>query len=171
MSFLVETFSVPLWFLVFALGCAAPLWIKWYQWFYKKFIVTGLLQKKIKQSTEAFDEKASILKKATANWNSSEEHNLKTAELKKSSREHLVTEAEQPYVKIVLKTLSLKGDAGMLIPSLADKLDLSSNEIKSSLSYLEKNNFVESVATGSGAKYYLTSRGKTYCIKRGYIVE
>ena len=49
MSFLFEIFEVPLWFLIFAFGCAAPLWIKWYKVFYKKFIASGLLQKKIRK--------------------------------------------------------------------------------------------------------------------------
>jgi len=65
----------------------------------------------------------------------------------------------------------LNGDAGMLIESIADNLEIKSNEIKSSLSYLEKNEFVDAVETGSGAKYYLAARGKRYCIKRGYIEE
>lgn len=170
MSFFFETFQVPLWFLVFAFASAAPLWIKWYQWFYKKLIVTGVIQK-IFNKKELESEEISILKKATDGWNASVEHDLKSAEIKKSSRKHLQTEEEQPYVKIVLKTLALNGDAGMLIQSIADNLEVNSNEIKSSLSYLEKNEFVESVAGGSGSKYYLAARGKRYCIKRGYIAE
>jgi len=79
--------------------------------------------------------------------------------------------ADQPYVKIVLKVLALHGDAGMLIQSIADNLDIKRNEIKSSLSYLEKNEFVEAVVGSSGDKYYLAARGKKYCIKRGYITE
>ena len=41
MSYLTETLNVPLWFLVFAFASAAPLWVKWYQLFYKKFIVSN----------------------------------------------------------------------------------------------------------------------------------
>lgn len=170
MSFLTATFDVPLWFLVFAFACAAPLWIKWYQYIYRKLIKSSFIKDKFKDSEE-FDSEISILQKATDNWNASVEHELKTAELKKSKREHDISSAKQPYVKIVLKTLALHGDAGMLIQSIADKLEISSNEIKSSLSYLEKNEFVEAVLGGSGTKYYLASRGKKYCIKRGYITE
>ena len=171
MSFLNETLDVPLWFLVFAFASAAPLWIKWYKAFYRKFIVTGVLQRKIKQAGDVAEEKANILKKASENWNSSTEHDLHAAESQKKKREHLVTEAEQPYVKIVLKTLALHGDAGMLIQSIADKLEVNNNEIKSSLSYLEKNEFVDVVTAGGGTKYYLSARGKRYCIKQGYIKE
>jgi len=48
---------------------------------------------------------------------------------------------------------------------------VSSNEIKSSLIYLKKNEFVEVVTAASGTKYYLSPRGKQYSIKRGYITE
>lgn len=171
MSFLFSTFEIPLWFLIFAFACAAPLWIKWYQWIYRKFISTDVLQKKRRTEVKENRAKEDILKKATDNWQGSEEINLNSSDAQKSRRDNLVTEAEQPYVKIVLKTLALNGDAGILIPSLADKLEVNTNEIKKALSYLEKNEFVESVAGGSGAKYYLASRGRRYCIKLGYITE
>ena len=169
MSYLLSTFEIPLWFLVFALACAAPLWIKWYKMFYRKFIVTGKLQKNLKKAAEVAEERANILKKASDNWKTSSEHELKTTS--NTKREHLAAEADQPYVKIVLKILALNGDAGMLLQSIADKLEVSNNDIKSSLAYLEKNQFVEIVAAGNGTKYYLSTRGKNYCIKRGYITE
>ena len=170
MSFLTATFDVPLWFLVFAFACAAPLWIKWYQYIYRKLIKSSFIKDKFKDSEE-FDSEISILQKATDNWNASVEHELQSSEFKKSKHQHDISSANQPYVKIVLKTLALHGDAGMLIQSIADKLEINSNEIKSSLSYLEKNEFVEAVLGGSGTKYYLAGRGKKYCIKRGYITE
>lgn len=165
MSFILATFKVPLWFLIFALASAAPLWIKWYKLFYKKFIASGKIKKKFFDS----EEDVSILEKATANWNASAEHELKSEELKKSKRQHEINSADQPYVKIVLKILALKGDAGMLIQSISDNLEINSNEVKKALAYLEKNEFIESVSGGMGEKYYLSSRGKKYCIKRGYI--
>ena len=171
MEFLLKTFEIPLWFLIFAFACAAPLWIKWYQSIYKLFFSKATLEDKLSKTNKVTEDNTDVLKKATDNWNESAEHDLKDEELKKSKREHLATEAEQPYVKIVLKTLALNGDAGMLIQSIADTLGINSNEIKSSLLYLEKNEFVEVVAAGTGTKYYLSPRGKRYCIKRGYITE
>ena len=78
---------------------------------------------------------------------------------------------DQPYIKIVLKTLALKGEAGMMIQSIADALNISSNQIKSSLGYLEKNKFIEGIPSTMGTKYYLIERGRNYCIKKGYITE
>ena len=171
MSFLFETFSVPLWFLMFSLACAAPLWIKWYKWLYKKVIKSDFIKDKLDEFdvVDDMDEEISLFQKATDNWNASAEHDLKSEQLKKSKREHENNSTDQPYVKIVLKTLALNGDAGMLIQSIADDLEIKSNDIKSSLSYLENNEFVEAVLGGSGTKYYLADRGKKYCIKRGYI--
>jgi transcriptional antiterminator len=171
MSFLTETLDVPLWFLIFAFASAAPLWVKWYKLFYRKFIATGILQRKIKEAGDAAEEKANILKKAAENWKANEESQSESSESKRKRQENLTNESEQPYVKIVLKTLALAGDAGMLIQSIADKLNVSSLEIKSSLTYLEKNEFVESVTAATGTKFYLSGRGKRYAIKQGYIKE
>ena len=70
-----------------------------------------------------------------------------------------------------VKEIELKGDDEMVIKTIAHNLKEKNKEIKSSLAYLEKNEFVEAVSTGSGTKYYLAARGKKYCIKRGYIAE
>lgn len=168
MSFIFATFQIPLWFLIFILACAAPIWVKWYKLLYRKFIANRFFQDKIFHS-EDDSEDINIFQKATDNWNASADHDLKSVELKKSKRQHDISSADQPYVKIVLKVLALKGDAGMLIQSISDNLEISSNEIKKALSYLEKNEFVEAVAGSMGVKYYLSPRGKKYCIKRAYI--
>jgi len=169
MSFLFATFAIPLWFLVFALACAAPLWISWYKKFYQKFIVTGILERKLRKAKKKAEEKVDVLKKATDYWDSN------VVEKKKEEQQHkppkIENTANQPYVKIVLKMLALKGDAGMLIQSIADELNIKNVDIKSSLSYLEENSFVDAVAGSYGTKYYLTQRGKNYCVKRGYIAR
>lgn len=177
MSLIFETFEIPLWLLVFVIACAVPLWIDWY----KKFVVTGILEKKLQKVKETAEEKienlkkADILKKATNNWNDSVEHELNSNAPKKSNQQQTASTQqatntlEQPYIKIVLKILALKGDAGMLLQSIADSLEVNSNEIKNALKYLEDNDFVEVVTGGIGTKYYLTVRGRKHCIKQGYI--
>lgn len=172
MSFLFETFKIPLWFLIFAFACAAPLWIRWYKKFYKKFIVKDILTEKYSEEKVSTKDTVDVFKKASDHWDSSVvEKKKRGEEVAKASSANVQNTENQPYVKIVLKMLALKGDAGMLIQSIADELNVKSNDVKSSLSYLEKNDFVESVAGGYGTKYYLTPRGKKYCAKRGYISE
>lgn len=169
MSFLFSTFPVPLWFLIFSFACAAPLWIKWYKFIYNKIKGSSIFKNKFRSFDDSTVEDISVFQKATDNWNASVEHELRSAKLKKSKQQSDVSSADQPYVKIVLKTLALSGDAGMLLQSIADKLEIKSNDIKSSLAYLEKNEFVEAVLGSMGTKYYLAARGKKYCVKRGYI--
>jgi biopolymer transport protein ExbB/TolQ len=166
MSFLFATMKVPFWLLIFILACATPAWVRWYKKFYRKFIKTGLLQQKFEKVKETAEEKVDILKKATENWNNSVEKERKDAAQKSKAP---ANEVDQPYVKIVLKVLAKKGDAGILIQSISDALDISSNQIKNTLAYLEENKFIESVSSTHGTKYYLAARGKNYCIKRGYI--
>lgn len=168
MSFLFSTMKVPLLLLIFIMACAMPTWIRWYKKFHNKFIKTGVLKKKLDEVRDTAEEKVDILKKATENWNGSAEKERKEKPGTPQNISIAGTE-EQPYIKIVLKTLALKGEAGMMIQSIADALDISSNQIKSSLSYLEKNKFIEGVPSTMGTKYYLVERGKNYCIKKGYI--
>lgn len=168
MSFLFSTMNVPFWLLIFILACATPAWVRWYKKFYLKYIKTGLLKQKYDKVKGTAEEKVDILKKATENWNNSIEKERKAEIAKNKSA---TQDIDQPYIKIVLKTLAKKGDAGMMIQSIADALDISSNQIKNSLAYLEENKFIDAVAGTQGTKYYLAARGKNYCIKRGYITE
>ena len=70
-SFLFETIALPFCFIVFFIGSAIPLWINWYKVFHKKYIVTGILQKKIQRATTSTtDMKADVLQKATDHWDS-----------------------------------------------------------------------------------------------------
>ena len=70
MSFLNSTFEIPLWFLIFAFACAAPLWNQWYKWVYRKFISKDVLQKNRRHEARESRTKDDILKKATENWQS-----------------------------------------------------------------------------------------------------
>lgn len=171
MSFIVETFEIPLWLLIFVFVSAVPLWIGGYKKFVNKFIVGGILKRKLRKSAKIAEDEVDLIKKATDNWNTNAEENQKEGDLNKARQRNPVNSADQPYIKIVLKTLALKGDAGMLIQSIADSLNIKTLDIKGSLKYLEENEFVEVVDSGTGTKYYLAPRGKRYCIKRGYITE
>lgn len=169
MSFLLETFKIPLWFLIFAFGSAAPLWINWYHIVYKKIVSAGTVASEKRKVAKIDKKKVDILKKATGHWNASFEHELQKEAPKKSNLDAAYSTTELPHVKIVLKKLALNGDAGILVQSIADSLEIGSNEIKSSLAYLEENKFVEVVTGNRGPTYYLAARGKKYCLKRGYM--
>lgn len=171
MSFLLNTIAIPVWLLILVLISVLPVWLIYLKKIYKKRIKKILSKKSfsgVKDSGKSLDE---VLKKATYNSNTQSRSANKEAESRKGHSEHSINHESMPYVKIVLKTLALKGDSGMLLQSMADALKLSNSDIKSSLEYLENNEFIEAVSGGLGTKYYLIQRGRKYCIKRGYIQD
>lgn len=171
MSFLFNTISIPVWLLILVFVSVLPVWVIYFKKIYKNHLENILSKKSlpdINQSDSSIDE---VLKKATLNDNIQASTKNKKAESGKGHSDHVINHEKRPYVKIVLKALALKGDSGMLLQSMSDALHLSNNDIKSSLEYLENNEFIEAVSGGLGTKYYLIQRGRKYCIKRGYIQD
>ena len=58
----------------------------------------------------------------------------------------------------------------MLLQPITDALDISSIETNHSLTYLIENEFVETINGPQGTVYHLTKLGKSYYIKKGYIL-
>jgi len=73
--------------------------------------------------------------------------------------------------KIILKTIALNGESGMLIKQISDMLELHEIEVNYPLNYLANKGFIESVISQKGNIYYLTPQGATYCSKKGYMSE
>ena len=171
MSFLFETIAIPFWFIAFILASATPLWIKWYKKFHKKFIVTGVLQKKLKSAKSVTDMKLDVLKKATnyrdANSevpNSSESQPKKRKAVKKD-----IDSGKKKNIKTVLKILAAGGETGVLPKSISDKASLNSVDTNSALTYLTDKNYIEAINSTNGTKYYLTKLGQQYCVNKKYI--
>jgi predicted transcriptional regulator len=88
------------------------------------------------------------------------------------SDEYIVNSGtEKKLAKIILKTIALNGESGMLIKQISDILELHEIEVNYALSYLEDKSFIESVNSQKGNIYYLTSQGTSYCSKKGFLSE
>ncbi len=179
MSFLFETIALPFWFIVFFIGSAMPLWIKWYKFFYKKYIVTGILQKKFQSATtSAEDMKKDVLKKATEHWDESGEASdflggsfeSKPAKKRKVVKKS-VDSSKKKNIRAVLTVLAEAGETGILPKSISDKTDINTLETNSALTYLTEKEYVEEINSTNGTKYYLTKLGKQYCLNKKYISE
>ena len=171
MSFLFDTIAIPFWFIVFVLGSATPLWIKWYRKFHKKFIVTGILKKKIQSAKSATDIKLDVLKKATDNWNANSEAS-NYSESKPGKRKAVkkdVDPGKKKNIKTVLKILAAGGETGVLPKSISDKASLNSVDTNSALTYLTEKKYIEAINSTNGTKYYLTEHGKQFCMNKKYI--
>ena len=171
MSFLFETISIPFWFIVFIFASATPLWIKWYKKFHKKFIVTGILKKKLQSAKSATDIKLDVLKKATDNWNAnSEASNYSESKPKKRTPvKKDVDPGKKKNIKTVLKILAAGGETGVLPKSISDKARLNSVDTNSALTYLTEKQYIEAINSTNGTKYYLTKLGNQYCVSKKYI--
>lgn len=171
MSFLFDTIAIPFWFIVFILGSATPLWIKWYKKFHNKFITTGILKKKLQSAKSAADVKIDVLKKATDNWNAnSDVSNFSESKPKKSkSVKKDIGPGKKKNIKTVLKIIAAGGETGVLPKSISDKTSLNSVDTNSALTYLTEKKYIEAINSTNGTKYYLTKLGNQYCASKKYI--
>jgi len=78
---------------------------------------------------------------------------------------------ERKLAKIILKTIALNGEMGMLVKQISDILELNEIEVNYSLNYLTDKGFIETVNSQKGVIHYLTSQGVAYCDKKGYMCE
>lgn len=80
-------------------------------------------------------------------------------------------ETDKKLAKIILKTIALNGEMGMLVKQISDILELHEIEVNYSLNYLTRKGFIESVNSQKGNIHYLTVQGTSYCNKKGFISE
>ena len=172
MSFFFETMTTPFWFIIFIVASAAPLWIMWVRGFYKKFIVTGILQNKFLRLKRSADEmKNDVLKKANEHLDShgdtSNSSNGKTKRKKSVNKD--VDIAKKKHIRAALAVLADSGEAGALPMSISDRTRISSIDTTGALTYLIEKEYAEVINSTNGTKNYLTDLGRRYCINKGYI--
>lgn len=142
MSFLSAEILVPLWVLLLLVAGLLPLLFQVLKWLKGKGVV--------KDKDIVIGGEMKFIKPAKT----------KAETEKKTKRTNEVN---------VLKLLAAKGDQGMLLQSIADKLSIDSNTVNHALKYLEDKKMIEVVNAMSGDKYFLTQGGKNYCSKKGYL--
>ena len=171
MSFFFQTISIPAWFIVFVLASATPLWFRWSKKFYKKFIVTGKLQKLFERKKSEAELKEEILQKATENYRDNSELSELSDNKKKKTKslKKRIDPEKRENIKTVLKVLAVHAETGVLSKSVADQCNISPLETTNALNYLTGKQYAELINSPTGAKYYLTDLGRRYCINKKYI--
>jgi len=150
------TFSeIIAWITVCLLVAAIPLTVLYFRYLNKKShdSITSKLQSKPAQSVPV-DLKFNF----DNNW--SHEHD--------STDYSVNVGTEKKLAKIIIKTIALNGEMGMLVKQISDILELHEIEVNYSLNYLTSKGFIESVNSPKGIIFYLTERGSTYCTKKGF---
>jgi len=74
---------------------------------------------------------------------------------------------EKADIVHTLKILTEEGERGMLIQSIADRLNINIAKAQHAVAKLVDKKLVEEVVGMSGTKYYLTELGKNYCKSKG----
>ncbi|MFV2060930.1 MAG: hypothetical protein ACC653_09620 [Gammaproteobacteria bacterium] len=153
--------EIIVWITVFLLVAAIPLTVVYFRHLNQKNSDSLLskMQKKSapKQPSELLDLKFNF----DNNWSP---ENL--------SNEYIVNSGtEKKLAKIILKTIALNGESGMLIKQVSDILELHEIEVSYALNYLNEKGFIESVNSQKGNIFYLTSQGTSYCSKKGFLSE
>lgn len=168
MSFFFETIDIPFWFIVFVFFSAAPLWVKWFKKFHKKFIVTGVLNKIFRRAKSTAEMKIDVLKKATDHWNKNSELSDFTESRfeKRNSVKTPIDKLKKQNIKAVLKALAEGGEIGVLPKSISDKTDINTIETTNALTYLIEKKYAEVINSTNGSKYYLTDLGRRYCLNK-----
>ena len=168
MSFFFETITIPFWFIFFVIASAAPLWLKWIKSFHKKYIASGILQKKFRRAKSDDEMVDSIFKKASDHINeNSELSGFSEAKPKKrKSKKKRIDPDKKQNIKVVLQVLAASGETGVLPKSISDKMNINSLETSNALKYLVEKEYAEVINGTTGEKYYLTDLGRRYCINK-----
>ena len=86
---------------------------------------------------------------------------------KKTKRE--IDPVKRENIKKVLKALAEQGEKGALPKSISDITKVNYLDTNSALAYLVEKNYAEVISSALGAKYYLTSLGRKYCVNKKII--
>jgi len=156
-----DTSEIIAWITVFLLVAAIPLTLLYFRYLNSQKSDSLLSKMQQKPIIKTKSDNTDLNFNFDNNW-SSENPNMDIT---------FDPDAEKKLAKIVLKTIALNGEMGMLIKQISDMLELHEIEVSSSLIYLTGKGFIESVNSQKGVIHYLTAQGTAYCSKKGYLSE
>lgn len=153
LSFLSASVSIPVWLLLLMIGGMTPLFIKLYQ-IWRRY--RRKERPEMQESQSVFMRLVSITRSATPGKSA-------TAISKAKNHEH------KTHMAGVLKVMAPEGDKGMLLQSIAERMNTPPSRVKEAIERLMEKQLIEEVAGISGTKYYLTDVGKNYCRSKGLL--
>lgn len=150
MSFFLQTVAVPFWLIVIMIAVMLPTLFRMFMFIYR-----------IKRGDIVKEEQGDVVV-----WKL--RSRPRTAVPKKSSisRQQVKEREQKTQLVQILKILLKEGDKGVLMKTVADRMDANIVNIQHSMRKLIEKNLVDEVVGVSGTKYYLTSHGKEYCRRK-----
>ncbi len=160
-----EGSEIILWIIVFVLVAAIPLTLLYFAYLNKKNSESHLSKLKSKKVQHRPAPPQPVAADVNFNFNNNWSNDGSAYTVTENANN------DKKMAKIILKTIALNGESGMLIKQIADTLELHALEINYPLEYLSKKGFIESVVSQKGNIFYLTPQGAAYCSKKGYMAE
>lgn len=151
MSLLSSSVSVPVWLLILLLAAIAPHFVKLFR-----------LIKAYKKGDIVREEHADVVLWKIRADRPSARPKKSTVDVEREKRHQ-----EKSDIRDVLKIMAKEGDRGILIKSLADRMQANISKVQQAIDKLVEKQFVEEVVGMSGTKYYLTQLGRNYCNSKG----
>lgn len=150
MSFLSQTVSIPLWLLIGMIAIMLPTLVKLVKLGYR-----------IKQGELVKEEQGD-----TVIWKV--QNRVRTAKPKKRSSGKNDDKEREKKAQLaqILKILLKEGEKGVLMKTIADRMEVSILDAQHAMKKLIDKNMAEEVVSVSGTRYYLTQVGKDYCRRK-----
>lgn len=152
-SFLTQTVVIPVWLLILMIGTAVPLFVKLFK-----------LLNHFRQGKIVKEEHSDVVLWKLRRVKRSASRNKTAADIAKEK-----SKEKEDDILHVLKNMAAEGDKGILIQTIADRMNTSTSRVKKAVLLLINKKLVEEVVGVSGTKYYLTKVGNNYCERKGFI--
>ena len=147
MSFLLQSVSIPIWFLIMMNVVMVLLLLKLYS-----------LVSRYNRGDIVKEEHSDMVV-----WKiKSRKPTVASNKLSADLAEEKEREKKEELVK-VLKVLLKEGEKGVMMQTIADRMGTNITKAKQAMIKLIDKKMVEEVVGMSGTKYYLTQLGKDYC--------
>jgi len=151
MSFLTTSVAVPVWLLILLVAGITPLLFKLYR-----------LVQAFKRGNIVKEEHEDVVLWKIRSSKPSASSKKSSSDLARDKRQE-----EKADIAQVLKIMASQGERGILIQSLADRMQIKLSKAQFAIGKLVDKKLVEEVVGMSGTKYYLTQLGRNYCSSKG----
>lgn len=147
MSFLLQSVSIPMWFLIMMNVIVVLLLVKLFMLIYR--FNKGDITKEEHSDMVVWTVK----------------NRKRPPPPKKPPAQKKDRDKKEEIVK-VLRILLKDGEKGVLMQTIADRMDTNIGAARTAMGKLVENKLVDEVVGPSGTKFYLTQSGRDYCMRK-----
>lgn len=153
MTFLSQTVTIPAWLLILMIAAMLPYLVILFKLIYR--LKSGETVKEVHSDMVLWKVKTG---KASASPSKSVDDFARDKRREKKAD-----------ILQVLKIMAKEGEKGILIQSIADRMNSTLSKAQHAMKELVDKKLVDEIIGVSGTKYYLTQLGRNYCTSKGLL--